>query len=273
MMRIYLITRHDNPLMWVFLIANKSLVSSFVIMTRVKSFTQLHLSEIPLEEAHGGTGARQMLIKPEYLTTPYLEAVTKGFLNVGKMFDWHNHLDTDEIFIVTQGEGEYHYKLNGEEKLFTYKPDDIVIAPANLFHKIVASGDEQTQGFFFRIKGHAKPDHEYTFKHFDIANVPFEMVHDIPNSRQTLVTTDSVATDYLEALTKGTLPAGNVWDWHDHVDTDEVSIVLAGEGTYFIDDVQVPYKQGDVFVIPANAQHKIVSAKDTEFYFIRVLSK
>lgn len=237
----------------------------------MKTFTRIHLSEIPIEEAHGGTGARQMLIKPEYLTTPFLNAITKGYLNVGKMFDWHNHTDIDEIFIVTQGEGEYFYKnKDNEEKSFAYKAGEVIIAPANLFHKIVATGDEQTQGFFFRIQGKASTNHGYNFKHLNIADVPFEAIHDIKNSRQTLVTTENVATDYLEAITKGTLPAGNIWEWHDHKDTDEVSIVLSGEGTYYIDNIQTFYKQGDIFVIPSSTQHKIHSSKDTEFYFIRV---
>lgn len=236
----------------------------------MKPFTQLHSSQIPVEEAHGGTGARQMLIKPEYLTTPFLEAVTKGFLNTGKMFDWHNHIDTDEIFIVTQGVGEYYYRNGESEVSFPYKTDDVIIAPANLFHKIVASGTEQTQGFFFRVTGASHPSHELTFKHFSIDDVPFEPIHDIPNSRQTLVTTDLVATEYLDAITKGTLLAGNIWEWHDHKDTDEVSIVLSGEGTYYIDDVETHYEQGDVFVIPSDTQHKIYGSTNTEFYFIRV---
>jgi len=239
----------------------------------MKPFTQLHLSQIPVEEAHGGTGARQMLIKPEFLTTPFLEAVTKGFLNVGKMFDWHNHTDTDEIFIITQGEGDYYFKSGEEEEFFAYKTDDVVLAPANLFHKIVASGTEQTQGFFFRVRGTNFPSHNITFNHFSINDVPFEPIHDIPNSRQTLVTTESVATDYLEAITKGTLPANNIWEWHDHKDTDEVSIVLSGEGTYYIDNIETPYKEGDVFVIPSDTQHKIHSSTDTTFYFIRVRAK
>jgi mannose-6-phosphate isomerase-like protein (cupin superfamily) len=111
-----------------------------------------HLSDIPIEQAHGGTGARQMLVKPEHLTTSHVEAVTKGFIPVGNMFDWHNHIDTDEVFIVTQGQGKFFYRENNDEKQFEYKADDVIIAPANIFHKILSEGDIETQGFFFRIK-------------------------------------------------------------------------------------------------------------------------
>lgn len=236
-------------------------------------YTKLHLSEIPIEQAHGGSGARQMLIKPEYLTTPFLEAITKGYLKSGSMFDWHNHIDTDEIFIVTQGKGKFYYKERDNENFFEYKPDDIIIAPANMIHKIVAEGYEETQGFFFRIKGEAHVEHNHNFVQLHISDIPFEAIHNVPESRQTLVTSDVVATDYLEALTKGILRSGHVWDWHDHKDTDEVSIVLHGEGKYFIGDEETDYKEGNVFIVPANTTHKIESTQNTEFFFIRVRAK
>lgn len=234
------------------------------------AFTKLHLSEIPIEEAHGGSGARQMLIRPEYLTTPFLEAITKGYLKSGKMFDWHNHTDTDEIFIVTQGKGKFYYRKDESESFFEYKPDDVLIAPANLFHKIVAEGEEETQGFFFRVKAIEHVEHDHNFSQLHISEIPFEAIHNVPQSRQTLVTSDVVATDYLEAITKGLLRAGNIWDWHDHKNTDEVSIVLRGEGKYYIGNEETEYKEGNVFIVPANTMHKIEGTQNTEFFFIRV---
>lgn len=118
----------------------------------MKQFTKLSIQAIPVEEAHGGSGARQMLVKPEHVATQFLEAVTKGYLKSGGMFDWHNHPDTDEIFIVTQGEGEYHYRQDDVDEKYEYKAGDVIIAPADQFHKIVARGKEETQGFFIRVK-------------------------------------------------------------------------------------------------------------------------
>jgi mannose-6-phosphate isomerase-like protein (cupin superfamily) len=106
-------------------------------------YTKLNLSEIPIEQAHGGTGSRQMLIKPEYLTTPHLEAITKGFIPIGNMFDWHNHIDTDEIFIVTQGQGKFYYRENDKENVFDYKS-------GNIMHKQEAK--TTTEFFFIRVK-------------------------------------------------------------------------------------------------------------------------
>ena len=89
-----------------------------------------------------------MLVKPEHVTSNYLEAVTKGFLKPGNNFDWHSHLDTDEIFIVLKGEGKYFC----EKEVTDYKEGDVMITPANLQHKIEAGGSEESEFYFMRVK-------------------------------------------------------------------------------------------------------------------------
>ena len=111
-------------------------------------FTKISLNNIPVEEAHGGSGSRQMLIQPQHVESKYFEAVTKGFLRVGKIFDWHFHQDTDEVFIVTKGEGRF----SCEDKVTEYKAGDVITVGANLKHKIEAMGQETTEGFFIRVK-------------------------------------------------------------------------------------------------------------------------
>ncbi len=235
-------------------------------------YTILHLHEIPVEEAHGGSGARQMLIKPEYLTTQHLEAITKGYLQSGKMFDWHNHSDTDEVFIVTQGQGKFFYRQGEEERSFQYAVEDIIIAPANLFHKIVAEGEKETQGFFFRVKAKPGVEHNLLFSKRNIKDVPLEAIHAAADTRKTLVTTDMVASDYLEAITKGILRTGDKWELHDHKDTDEIGIVLKGQGVWVIEDKEIPYKQGNVVIVQGNILHtqRAEGNEATEFFFIRV---
>ena len=112
------------------------------------TFTKLHIKDIPIEEAHGGSGARQVLVKPEHVSSQFMEAVTKGFLKSGSIFDWHFHQDTDEIFIVLKGEGKYYC----EEEVTDYKVGDVMITPANLKHKIKALGTEESEYYFIRIK-------------------------------------------------------------------------------------------------------------------------
>lgn len=65
----------------------------------MNKYTKLNIKDMVVEEAHGGSGARQVLVKPEHVSSQYLEAITKGFLKPGKVFDWHTHSDTDEILL------------------------------------------------------------------------------------------------------------------------------------------------------------------------------
>lgn len=74
----------------------------------MNTFTKRNIKEIPLEEAHGGSGSRQLLVSPEHLAGDSLDAVTKGFLPANSVFDWHNHLDIDEMFIVLKGKGKFY---------------------------------------------------------------------------------------------------------------------------------------------------------------------
>lgn len=238
-------------------------------------FTKLHISDIPVEEAHGGSGARQMLVKPEFLTTPHLEAITKGYLPVRKMFDWHTHVDTDEVFIVTQGKGKFYYRQGEEENHFDYKSEDVIVAPANLFHKIVAEGTEETQGFFFRVKAKSGVVHNLKFVQKNIADFPLETIHTAKDTRKTLVTTEMVASDYLEAITKGILRPTDTWEIHDHKDTDEVGIVLKGQGVWVIENEEIPYTAGNVVIVQGNVLHtqRAEGESPTEFFFIRVKAK
>ncbi len=114
----------------------------------MKTFKKLKINDIPIEDAHGGSGARQVLVKPEHVASPYLEAVTKGFLKTGSIFDWHFHQDTDEIFIVLKGEGKYYC----ENEITDYQEGDVMITPANLKHKIEAKGKETSEFYFIRVK-------------------------------------------------------------------------------------------------------------------------
>lgn len=106
----------------------------------------------------------------------------------------------------------------------------------------------------------------------NIAQIPFEGTHSLPNSRQTLATKDDLVTDNIDALTKGILSPGQVWDWHEHVDYDELCIVLSGQGLFTWDDRSHTYAKDDVIIIPAGNKHKIeaMGADNSEFYFVRI---
>jgi len=110
------------------------------------------------------------------------------------------------------------------------------------------------------------------FKIFNIAQVPFEEIHNTPGSRQTLATKEDLITNNIDALTKGTLKPSEKWDWHKHELYDELGIVLKGQGKFYWKDEVVNYKPEDVIIIPANSTHKFVAEGTTvsEFYLVRI---
>lgn len=50
--------------------------------------------------------------------------------------------------------------------------------------------------------------------------------------------------------------------WHEHIDTDEVFIVLVGEMTIEFRDGRVELSAGEMFVVPKGVEHKPVAVKE-----------
>jgi quercetin dioxygenase-like cupin family protein len=112
-------------------------------------------------------------------------------------------------------------------------------------------------------------------KHFQIkkiSQIPLEGIHDLPESRKTLVTQDDLVTNNIDAFTKGFLKPGQKWDWHKHQDHDEIGVVLKGTGTFYWEGETSTYSVDDVIIIPADSMHKFeASGEETsEFYFVRI---
>lgn len=103
-----------------------------------------------------------------------------------------------------------------------------------------------------------------------ISQIPFEGTHDLPNSRQTLATAEDVVTNNIDALTKGILAAGKIWDWHSHEEYDELCIVIKGSGKFYWEDEDDDFVTNNVIIIPAKSKHKIEALEDSEFYFVRI---
>ena len=109
-------------------------------------FKKFSLKNIPVEEAHGRSGQRQVLVKAGYIASDNLEAITKGFLSKGSSYDWHSHEGIDEIFIVLKGSGKF---FCGDDET-DYREEDVVLAPPNIKHKITA--EEDSEFYFIRVK-------------------------------------------------------------------------------------------------------------------------
>lgn len=76
----------------------------------------------------------------------------------------------------------------------------------------------------------------------------------------------------LQGMTRGFLPAGSQFSWHNHDNLNEVMYVLRGEGTVRDEDGIYPYNTGDVFIFPKGIYHEIenTSQEENEYIFVRV---
>lgn len=103
-------------------------------------------------------------------------------------------------------------------------------------------------------------------------DIPKEQAHGGTGSRKVFANTEFLKSTNLEAMTHGWLPAGNSFDWHDHTDIEEIMFVLKGEGKVYDEDGEYKYAPNDVFIFPANTQHKITndSKEEHEMIFVRV---
>ncbi|MDO8469466.1 MAG: cupin domain-containing protein [bacterium] len=104
------------------------------------------LAEIPTEEAHGGSGKRQLILSKEDPISNHLHAMTKGFLVANGLFDWHSHKDIDEFFLVIKGSGVIEFE---DGTKMEYGNENLIYIPSNLSHKITAS--KESEFFFIRL--------------------------------------------------------------------------------------------------------------------------
>jgi mannose-6-phosphate isomerase-like protein (cupin superfamily) len=111
--------------------------------------TKKSLSEISLEEAHGGSGRRQLIFSSsEPFVSKNFQAMTKGFLPPGASYDWHKHDEVDELFLVVSGIGIIKYEDGSE---FPYKDGDLFYSPAGIAHILTNTGKDDNVFYFIRI--------------------------------------------------------------------------------------------------------------------------
>ena len=108
-------------------------------------------SDIPIEDAHGGSGARKVYANSDHLESRHFEAMTYGYLPSGNVFDWHEHKDTEEIMVVLKGKGI----VSDEDGEYDYAPGDVFVYPANTQHKITNNSDEEHEMLFVRVNWRA----------------------------------------------------------------------------------------------------------------------
>jgi mannose-6-phosphate isomerase-like protein (cupin superfamily) len=104
------------------------------------------------------------------------------------------------------------------------------------------------------------------------SDIAKEDAHGGSGQRKVYASPEHLKSTAFEMMTHGFMPAGGMYDWHDHTDIEEIMVVVKGTGLVHDEDGEYPYEPGDVFVFPANIQHKISNPGDTEneFIFVRV---
>lgn len=108
------------------------------------------LKDIALEQAHGGAGSRQVIFSKADTVSSQFEAWTKGFLPTGKSYEWHQHDNVDEFFLVLSGSGFIEYQ---DGTRFDYQSGDTIYNPAGLSHRIENTGSDESTFYFFRLNG------------------------------------------------------------------------------------------------------------------------
>jgi mannose-6-phosphate isomerase-like protein (cupin superfamily) len=101
-----------------------------------------------LTEAHGGSGSRQLLLSKNDPISSQMEAMTKGFIPPKSQYDWHQHENIDEFFIVLQGTGIIEFE---DGSIVEFSKDDLVYIPSNTKHRIENNGEVENEFIFIRI--------------------------------------------------------------------------------------------------------------------------
>ena len=107
-----------------------------------------NVSKVQTEEAHGGSGRRQLLLSKNDPISSQMEAMTKGFIPIKGAYDWHIHTDIDEFFLVIQGTGIIEFE---DGTKIEYSKDDLIYIPSNTKHRIENTGDIENEFIFVRI--------------------------------------------------------------------------------------------------------------------------
>lgn len=76
--------------------------------------------------------------KVTYHKTDQITADTYYFKK-GQVLDYHRHPEGDQIFFINDGEGDF-YIDNGNEEKIPVRSGMTVLAPKNVWHKLVCTG-------------------------------------------------------------------------------------------------------------------------------------
>jgi len=104
-----------------------------------------NIQQVAVEEAHGGNGSRRLLLSKADPVSAHFQAMTKGYLPVKGAWDWHQHENVDEYFIVLKGTGSIEFR---DGVRMNFGTDDLIYVPGNTEHRIDNNGTEIAEFYF-----------------------------------------------------------------------------------------------------------------------------
>lgn len=108
-----------------------------------------NINNLPLEGTHDLPNSRITLLNNSELDSLNFQAFTKGILESGKIWDWHQHEDYYEFFIVLSGNGSVEFQ---DGNVHTYSKGDIILVHPKYKHRIIANGEFNSEFYFVRLK-------------------------------------------------------------------------------------------------------------------------
>jgi len=79
---------------------------------------------------------------------------------------------------------------------------------------------------------------------------------------QWLATPETLGCQYLALAIMNCSPGSVVRPLHAHRDTEEILLVLQGQGEAWVDGETAPFSKGDVVLFPANSKHMVRNTGD-----------
>jgi mannose-6-phosphate isomerase-like protein (cupin superfamily) len=106
-----------------------------------------HATDVALEEAHGGAGSRRLYIDDRQTPSERVQGMTQGWLPPNGVFDWHDHINIEEVMFVIKGTGT----VEDEQRSYTYETGTVAIFPEGVRHKITNTSNDVNEFVFIRI--------------------------------------------------------------------------------------------------------------------------
>lgn len=93
-----------------------------------------------------------------------------------------------------------------------------------------------------------------------LENIP---VQELPGRKlQWLVTPETLGVEKIGIAIMNCPAHSTVRPLHGHKDTEEVLLILAGQGEAWVDGETAPFKKGDAVLLPANSKHMVRNTGD-----------